>query len=182
MYYGRYGVFFKFEGEKAFGHSCIVVKARNSHEAVKKVKELLSKLPNVKVSSAIRIYPRKIPLIFKNEDSLNFLMESGHVFTIRTKKRCGYVWITDKRGGKKLADGFIAYVGEVCRLMPDNDWWVVDGAFAIDKLEKFVYHSGFVSVEEWLNAKKELHSGKLPDKMYLHYVVLNPCIGQGGRF
>jgi len=167
-----FGIFFRFGGKNVFGVGHIVVQAESPREATEKVYNMFSDLSNLNVFSVMPVKNGKTVLIFKSEKALNFLMEHGYIYTIRTKKRAGEVWITDRRGGKKIADGFIVYVGEVNQLLPDNDWWVTQGACALEKLEKFVQHSGFDSIEEWINAVKELHGGELPDRMYLHYVKL----------
>ena len=54
-------------------------------------------------------------VIFQSEKARRFLLENGVVFTFRSKRRkkLGEDWITDRRGGHKIADALVEEEGEV---------------------------------------------------------------------
>ncbi len=89
-------------------------------------------------------------IIFQNEKVRNFLIKHGEVVTFRAKKRkqVGYDWMTDKRGGKKLYNVEIDYIGEV---NPTTD---------LDEAD--IKWSGFDTLKEWWDAIRELNKGWLP--------------------
>ena len=75
-------------------------------------------------------------IIFQNEKARRHLLEEGFVVTFRKNKRKGVNlndWMTDKRGGKKIAD---VKIFEMCGC---------DVGF----LKSLVKWSGFRSHEEW---------------------------------
>ena len=170
----KYKVFFRFRGSGASGSGYIVVKAESEEDAKVQVKKMFAFLPNLMVFCTYPVRKgRKTVMYFKSKKALNFLLENGHIYTIRWAKiKADVVWITSKRGGKKIADAVVAYIGEVVQVVPDNEWYVADKASAIGKLDEFVNESGFNSVEDWLEEVKKLNGGKLPEKMYLYYVKL----------
>ena len=101
-------------------------------------------------------------MIFQSKKALEFLLKNGFVYTLRLKrKRTGRDWITDRRGGKKIADVNIEFVS-VIRANNIND------------LEKYVPYSGFKSLDEWLIEAFKLN-GSLP--LYLYKVKLEERVG-----
>lgn len=97
-------------------------------------------------------------MIFEGEKARNFLLRNGAVYTFRVKRRkkVGKDWITDRRGGRKIAEVLIEEVGE----------------FAPTGLTPYVGLSGFNSLEEWTAEIRRLNDGKLPEKGWLYMVVL----------
>ncbi len=110
-------------------------------------------------------------LIFKSQKALNFLLENGEVYTLRPKiRKEGRDWITNKRGGRKIADAEVKLIG-VCattnrRLVVEID------TGSIKSLEDYVEKSGFSSVEEWFAEGNKIYKGKIPNRLYLYYVKL----------
>ena len=104
-------------------------------------------------------------IIFQSEKPRRFLLENGIVFTFRLHRRksVGRDWMTDRRGGRKIAD---VYVEEV-------------GLFNSLKLDPYVPYSGFASVEEWNEEiKRILKWDKLPPngwRGWLYEVSLKGC-------
>jgi len=80
---------------------------------------------------------------FENQIVLNYLLQEGIVYTFRIhkRKRYGSDWITDKRGGSKIADANIFFVKDVR---------------SSEDLEPYVHHSGFRDLSEWTTAIEEL--------------------------
>jgi hypothetical protein len=87
---------------------------------------------------------------------------------IRTGTK-GISWITDKYGGKKIADveimGWNDY-RDVALSKEGNelDWKKV--------LEKHVEDSGFTTVEDWIEVIKRFCHGSIPTIGYLYHVEL----------
>jgi len=100
-------------------------------------------------------------MIFKSEKALKYLLERGVVYTVRPqrRKREGRVWITNRRGGRKIANGYAILVAEIA---------------SFSELEKYlpayVKHSGFSSIAEWIDEIKKLNS-KLPEKFWIYLVT-----------
>lgn len=114
-------------------------------------------------------------LIFKSSKALSRLLNHGCVYTLRAKKRKeGKDWVTNKRGGKKLADVFVKYVGEV-RIKESGS--IVLTERGVRLLEEFVRRSGFWSEDEWLNEVRKLN-GTLPDRTHLYFVCLADSIAE----
>lgn len=100
-------------------------------------------------------------IIFQSEKVRNFLLDKGEVVTFRKNKRkkVGKDWMTDKRGGKKLGDVDIDYLG---KRDPTTDLDSIDIAY-----------SGFRTLEEWLNTIRSLNKGQLP-LGHLYHVMMDP--------
>ena len=108
-------------------------------------------------------------MIFQNKKVLDYLLRHGRVYTCRLHKRglndvlplvnlpCGRDWITNKRGGKKIADVLIVEIAQVNISELDPYW---------------VKRSGFNSKEEWIEAIKSLNKGKDCDACYVYRVSL----------
>jgi len=125
------------------------------------------------VMDLLKSRERKTVIYFKSKKALDCLLKNGEVYTIRPKKRFeGLAYVKTSKKGRKLAEVEVKYVGEVVQTAPDDEWFVVEGAYAKGKLEEFVDKSGFNSVEEWLEEVRKLNGGKLPDKMFLYHVKL----------
>jgi hypothetical protein len=93
-------------------------------------------------------------MIFRSKKALSYLLSYGEVYTFRIRRRkAGRDWITDKRGGHKIADVFIEEVG----------------IFTLEQLSQFGDHSGFASVEEWTEEIQKLNN-RLPEKGWLYKV------------
>lgn len=96
-------------------------------------------------------------MIFQSEKALRFLLEKGYVYTFRVKPhKDGRDWITNKRGGRKIADVVI-------------DCW--DRVYDLKELKFYVDKSGFASYEEWLKEILRLN-GFLPKEGWLFRVSL----------
>ena len=97
-------------------------------------------------------------MIFKSEKTRRFLLQNGVVFTFRAKrrKRLGRNWITDRRGGKR-----IAYI-----LIEE------EGVFKPSQLHLYVDYSGFSTLEEWIKEIERLNRGRLPAEGWLYKVTL----------
>lgn len=103
-------------------------------------------------------------IIFENEKARKHLLKKGLVYTFRKKKRkqIGNDWMTNKRGGHKVADVTVKEIG--C--------WsgMFIGLWAI--LKHFSSDSGFSSVEEWVTVITKLHSGLMPEKGWIYGVYI----------
>jgi len=104
-------------------------------------------------------------MIFSSEKALNHLMEHGRVVTFRLRMRgVGYDWITDRRGGSKIADVKITLIEEV-----DNP------SERATVFLQYLKDSGFSSVGEWwdeitrLNGIKKFYNA---EKGYFYLVEL----------
>ena len=98
-------------------------------------------------------------IIFQSEKPRRFLLENGIVFTFRVHRRLmmGKDWITDKRGGRKIANVIVE----------------TEGAFSPADLGTYVTYSGFDSLEEWHEEiKRILNWNKLPLEGWLYKVSL----------
>ena len=114
-------------------------------------------------------------LIFKSSKALSYLLNHGCVYTLRAKKRReGRDWVTNKRGGKKIANVLIKYVGEV--KISETGSTVLTKC-GVRLLEEYVCRSGFWSEEEWLNEVRKLN-GTLPDRAHLYFVCLADSIAE----
>jgi hypothetical protein len=95
-------------------------------------------------------------MLFMNEKVRNFLLSQGYVYTFRLKKhKLGKDWATEKRTGKKL-----------CNITIQEERPILDG----DELQQFVHGSGFVDVQEWMQAIRE-RNPKLRDIQGWVYLV-----------
>lgn len=97
-------------------------------------------------------------MIFQSEKARDFLLANGIVYTFRVhrRKHTGKDWMTDKRGGRKIADIFIEEIGE---LRPT-------------RLVQYVKHSGFHSYAEWITEIVKLNKGVRPNRGWLYKVTL----------
>jgi len=95
-------------------------------------------------------------MIFRSKKALDYLLQTGSVVTFRTKKRYypNKEWVTDRRGGKKIADVAIYYITEV--EISDRK-----------RLEAYVYRTGFDSVDEWIAEIRKLHGDVKYGHLYL---------------
>jgi len=96
-------------------------------------------------------------MIFQSEKARRFLLENGVVFTFRAKRRkkLGEDWITDRRGGRKIADILVEE----------------EGKFKPQDLGLYVKYSGFSTLEEWIEEIKRLNGGRLPAEGRLYKVT-----------
>lgn len=84
--------------------------------------------------------------IFQVKEVREFLLKHGFVYTFRRiRKRIGKDWITDRRGGHKLATVEISLMHDVDRP---------------EELETYVAGSGFPDLDAWLKKIKEMHGQK----------------------
>ena len=97
-------------------------------------------------------------MIFKSEKARRFLLENGVVFSFRSKRRkkLGRDWITDRRGGHKIADALVEE----------------EGKFKLQDLGLYVEYSGFSTLEEWIAEIRRLNRGKLPAEGWLYKIAL----------
>ena len=105
-------------------------------------------------------------IIFQSEKPRRFLLKNGVVFTFRLHRRepVGRDWMTDKRGGRKIADVEVEEVGYFNSL----------------DLDPYVAYSGFSSVEEWNEEiKRILKWDKLPPKRWQGWLY-EVSLGLGG--
>jgi len=96
-------------------------------------------------------------MIFQSRKALNHLLQHGVVFTFRAQRRreVGRDWVTDRRGGRKIADVTVEE----------------EGAFAPHGLELYAEFSGFNTLQEWVEEIGRLN-GRLPEKGWLYRVTL----------
>lgn len=105
-------------------------------------------------------------MLFMSPKPRRFLLENGMVYTVRAKKRklrgeyIGHDWITDRRGGRKIADVIVEH------------WMPIDKDSLETVLTHYVRWSGFLTVTEWINEIKKFNGGKLPRKLHLYRVTL----------
>lgn len=119
--------------------------------------------------------------IFACKPVLKYLLEHGFVITFRDHMLkdnngvsigtdCkGLGWITDKRGGKKIADVKILWWNDY-----HNVGFTVEGNQLDWKkiLEEYVEDSGFKTVDDWIEVIKRFCHGSIPSIGYLYYVEL----------
>ena len=92
-------------------------------------------------------------------------MLNGFVYTMRTFERKGMtpVWITDKRGGKKLAEGIMTFRQHV----PINE------IHTNSIPDIYTKASGFKNTEEWIEEFAKLHEeNPLAVNIYIYHVML----------
>lgn len=96
-------------------------------------------------------------MIFENQQVLNYLLSHGFVYTFRTHKRLrlGTDWITDKRGGKKIANVRITFI----KITRD-----------LNELMPFLKHSGFNNIIDWNTAIMELNPDFVHKEMKYGYL------------
>lgn len=85
-------------------------------------------------------------MIFSSEKARRHLLEKGFVLTFRTlhpNRKLGKDWITNKRGGKKIADVLVFSEYGMVKPIPEM-------------LKPYVRFSGFSSVDEWIEEIKLL--------------------------
>ena len=134
-------------------------------------------------------------IIFSSEKALRQLLYHGKVVTLRKERREGAGWVTDRRGGRKIADVTIEKIGKLffeggqpyieITKTPALLGWIFDEFERGDRphLDYFVPMSGFDSSEEWLEELKKQHRGKIPEDLYLYEVEINtPICPRCGRF
>jgi len=103
-------------------------------------------------------------IIFQEEKAREFLLEKGYVVTARARKRkTGFDWMTDRRGGKKIAD---VHIIPLKTILPRGE---IEYLKAI--LKDYAPDSGFLDVEEWIKAIIRVHKG-LPEEVHLYGVIL----------
>lgn len=118
-------------------------------------------------------------MIFQSKKALARLLKEKSVATFRKNRRreTGHDWITDHRGGKKIAEVMIRE----------------EGLYSPSALSEFVFLSGFSSLQEWKNEIQKLNNGRLPKEGWLYHVVFlwrpkkktekrDSCFGQMERF
>lgn len=101
-------------------------------------------------------------IIFQNKKARDFLLRRRFVYSFRKvdSKYRFYDWMTDKRGGKKIADVLVnLYDGVFCSPIEEV-------------LGKYVTKSGFKTVGEWLDAIREFNGGRVPATGYIYYVQI----------
>jgi len=98
-------------------------------------------------------------IIFSNRKAREFLLQEKHVVTFRGKKRkrIGKDWLAKYYGGRKIADVNV-------KLLKEN--------FKPKWLFRYLSHSGFESLEEWLDAIKRFNQGKLPEFGFVYLVEI----------
>jgi len=105
-------------------------------------------------------------IVFSSSKPRKHLLENGQVYTVRTKKRKEKMfkpskdWLTDRRGGRKIADVLVEY------------WLPVRREELELLLQRYVKKSGFLTVNEWIQEIKRLAKGKLPPVLHLYRVLL----------
>jgi len=109
-------------------------------------------------------------IIFQNRQVLEYLLEHGKVYTYRKgferRKRIGRDWATDRRCGKKIADVGIRVVSSISR---EN---ILGALSQGDDDGSFYEQSGLSTVENWIQAIKDLNRGEIPEYGWLYRVTL----------
>lgn len=108
------------------------------------------------------------PIIFSSKKAFDFLVSNGEVYTLRKKRRDGKAWLTNRRGGRKVADVVVEEVGRV--VFRGREPYVMAESGEVH-LSHFTPKSGFGSTDEWLRELRRLH-GKVPENLFLYRVVL----------
>jgi len=99
-----------------------------------------------------------------SEKALKHLLQMGFVFSFRRTQHFQIKdWITDRRGGKKIADVTVSVV-TCCRPF---------------QLEPYLEYSGFKSLEEWEAEIRRLNRGKNFTSGYVHKIELRNVDGSG---
>jgi len=122
-------------------------------------------------------------MLFMSEKALKHLLRNGVVVTFRAKRRNLSMvvdWITDCRGGSKIADAVIEEIAH-CRLYREDGYIT----YSLDSEEIrehygnltvpisfWLTHSGFSNSDEWLEEIKRLNKGRLPEEGWLYKVEL----------
>ena len=103
-------------------------------------------------------------IIFQNRQVREYLLEHGKVYTYRKgfekRRRIGRDWATDRRCGKKIADVDIRVVSSISR---EN---------LLGALSPFYGQSGLGTVENWIQAIKDLNRGEVPEYGWLYRVTV----------
>lgn len=95
-------------------------------------------------------------MLFMNAKVRNFLLLHGFVYTFRRKRhKLGKDWATDKRGGHKICDIYVA-----------EEWHISH----VEDLRLFVDGSGFASIEEWIDAIKQFNPKMNRLEGYIYHV------------
>lgn len=79
----------------------------------------------------------ELVIIFNSERAREYLLEYGHVYTFRLKRRSmiGNDWMTDKYRGRKIRDIHITEKGH----------------YAFKDLRLYVSQSGFKTLKSWID-------------------------------
>lgn len=104
-------------------------------------------------------------MLFMEPKVLRQVLKVGAAVTFRVgEHKLGKDWITDKRGGKKIADVVIS------KIVIDKD---LPGATIYD-LRPFLSLSGFKTTTEWIEAIKKLNPKTKPEDLegQLYLVLL----------
>ncbi|MBC8225340.1 hypothetical protein H8E65_12180 [Candidatus Bathyarchaeota archaeon] len=114
-------------------------------------------------------------IIFQNRQVREHLLEHGKVYTYRKgfekRKRIGRDWATDRRCGKKIADVDIMVISAITR---ENLIRVLSQG---DDEGSFYEQSGLGTVENWVQAIKDLNRGEGPEYGWLYRVT----VPEGGQ-
>jgi hypothetical protein len=95
-------------------------------------------------------------IIFQSRKALNHLLQRGVVFTFRLHRRkAGMEWVTDRRGGHKIADVIVEE----------------EGVFTRHNLGLYVEFSGFNTLQEWIEEVWRLNK-RIPERGWLYRVTL----------
>jgi len=98
-------------------------------------------------------------VIFMAKEAREQLLKHGVVVTCRGARRShvGNDWATDKRGGSKLCDVYIEYLGVIKKAEDLRQWW---------------RQSGFASANEWITKVKQMYGKQSSDKKDLNQLHL----------
>lgn len=103
-------------------------------------------------------------IVFKSDKAFNYLITNGYVYTLRKYIRTGIKTLKRHRHGKAVGKVSVEYVGTVD---VSEGMYVVNIRGATVPLERFVKHSGFDSLEEWIKEFKRLcRSAVLGARLY----------------
>ena len=106
-------------------------------------------------------------MIFSLKKVREYLLTNGRVYTFRLKEhKTGPDWITDRRGGKKIADVLVHYAKRV---------------YPLDLLP-WVNQSGFENLGEWIATIFEVNKIEMQPTPYgyLHEVTIRNRVSERG--
>ncbi|KXB04880.1 hypothetical protein AKJ48_01130 [candidate division MSBL1 archaeon SCGC-AAA261O19] len=108
-------------------------------------------------------------LIIPSRKVRNHLTSENIIYFVSDKKRNeDEDWITDKFGGKKIADANIELERKIDLSTHKNL-----EAILYMWLKTYVEHSGFENTYQWIGDIKKSNDGETPEELYLYEIILS---------
>ena len=123
-------------------------------------------------------------MYFKSRKALNHLLKHGVVYTLRSEKRSrvGNDWVKTSRRSEKVSDVFVEEIGLIKLETVASKFSMTARVIEytnLSQLEPYVEHSGFGSVEEWVEEYWKLTGWRAP-YAWLYKVTLLRTYGNVG--